>query len=106
MAYSSAVHNLGGEARRDLPLRMAVSLAAVTELGSNTAALEWRAQSPYRPHIKWLKKLEAGEGEGQVITVEAEQYRTLHASRHSVGPDQEDGYQNQLELHRFQQERY
>ena len=106
--YSCAARNLAGEARRDFSLRMAASLTAVTGpanttvRGGDTAALECRVQSAERPHIKWLKKLEAGEGAGQdpgqVITVEAEQYRIIHASRDSLAPDQEDAYLSQLEL--------
>jgi hypothetical protein len=59
--------------------------ANLTVGAGDTARLDCRVRSAQMPHIKWLRRLEAGsriEDDGEIIPVGEDKYRIIASSRY------------------------
>ena len=67
----------------------------------DSASFDCQVSSTEKPHIKWLKKLEAGDqgyhDSEEVISVDEDKYRLIHSSR-EIRQERADTYLSQLEL--------
>ena len=106
--YTCVARNLVGETRRDFDLSM--EIAERTDLSGpanrtvtegDSATFDCEVRSTEKPHIKWLKKLEAGDhgydNDEEVISVDEDKYRLIHSSR-EISQQRPDTYLSQLEL--------
>ena len=98
--YSCVARNMVGEARRDFTLSMeeeggdqpAFSHGPInrTVREGETATFDCRVRSAARPHIKWLKKLEASDlvapsyNLSEVIDVGVDRYRLMTTSNDAL----------------------
>ena len=106
--YTCVARNLVGETRRDFVLSM--EKAERTDLSGpanktvregDSATFDCEVTSTEKPHIKWLKKLEAGDygynNDEELISVDEDKYRLIHSSR-EIRQQRPDTYLSQLEL--------
>ena len=106
--YTCVARNLVGETRRDFHLSM--EIAERTDLSGpanrtvtegDSATFDCEVRSTEKPHIKWLKKLEAGDhgydNDEEVISVDEDKYRLIHSSR-EIRQQRSNTYLSQLEL--------
>ena len=106
--YTCVARNLVGETRRDFDLSMEIAErtdlrgpANNTVIEGDSATFDCEVRSTEKPHIKWLKKFEAGDhgydNDEEVISVDEDKYRLIHSSR-EISQQRPDTYLSQLKL--------
>ena len=91
--YTCVARNMVGETRKEFHLHIEEELTEHPDFSNgpmnrtvregDTATFDCRVRSSAKPHIKWLKKLEAGDtnyNQSEVIPVGEDKYRLIHRS--------------------------